>query len=198
MFRQFVESIAGYPGLLAICAVSGIVFPLPEDFPLLWAGVQIAEGGFSWAPTLTVALIGVGIRDVVAYGLGRLAGDWLLESDFAGRWIGADRIERAEVMVRRRGPAAVLFGRFLIGFRAPIFAVAGACKVPFREFLLWDALGIFVAVPGVIWLGWFFGEPINDVMFWAMVRARELVALTILATAAWYGVRRALSSDKGS
>ena len=106
MLRQLVGYVAGYPGLLGFCAVSGILFPLPEDFPLVYAGVRVREGTFTWVPTLAAALVGVGIRDLVAYGLGRLAGDWLLESSFAGRWVGKDRIVRAESMVRRRGAMA--------------------------------------------------------------------------------------------
>ncbi len=185
MLRELVESVAGYPGLLGFCAVSGILIPLPEDFPLVYAGVQIGEGRFAWVPTLTAAVVGVGLRDVAAYGLGRLAGDWLLESTAAARWLGRGRIERAEAMVRRRGALAVLFGRFLIGFRAPIFAVAGASRVPFRQFLMWDAAGLLVAVPLVVWLGWFFGEPINAVVFYAMARARELVVLSVVAALVW-------------
>ena len=33
MIRSIVESVSGYPGLLGFCAISGILFPLPEDFP---------------------------------------------------------------------------------------------------------------------------------------------------------------------
>ena len=80
---------------------------------------------------------------------------------------------------------AVLIGRFLIGFRAPIFAVAGASQIPFRKFLVWNSMGLLVAVPGVIWLGWFFGEPIAEVMAQLMYRAREVVVLTIVFTGGW-------------
>lgn len=186
MIQELVASISGYPGLFGFCAVSGILFPLPEDFSLVYAGVRISEGHFGWGPALATALVGVSIRDGVAYWLGRVLGDRLLGSAVVERWIGADKVERAEAMVRDHGVGAVLLGRFLIGFRAPLFAVAGASHVPFRQFVVWDGLGLLVTVPGVIWLGWFFGEPIEDGLRWVMFRAREVTLLVALGSAGWW------------
>lgn len=196
MIRALVETVSGYPGLLGFCAISGILFPLPEDFPLVYAGVRIAEGHFTWGPTLAVSMVGVFVRDVVAYWLGRLLGDRLLSSKLAHTWIGQDRIEKAETMVRDRGSIAVLIGRFLIGFRAPIFAVAGASHVPFRKFVGWNALGLVFAVPGVVWLGWFFGEPITDTVFFVMARAREVVALLFFLAVAYVAVLRSRNGKR--
>lgn len=191
MIEQFVETLSGYPGLLAFCLFSGIFLPWPEDFPLLYAGVRIQEGTFGWGPTLAIALFGVGVRDALAYWLGRVLGDRLLQSDLVQRWVGGERIERAEAMVRDRGVTAVLIGRFLIGFRAPVFAVAGASRVPFRQFLLWNGVGLLVAVPAAIWLGWFFGDSIAETIRFVMFRAREVVALVAVLSIgwAWYRVR---------
>ena len=185
MIRELVRSVAGYPGLLLMCMLSGVFLPLPEDFPLVYAGVAIAEGKFTWGPTLLVAFVGVGLRDICVYAMGRYLGSWLLESERSERWFKRERIQRAEKMVRDRGPLAVLVGRFLIGFRAPVFMVAGACKLPFRQFIFWDMVGMIFAVPGMIWLGWAFGEQITDVMFWLNARSREVLILIGLATAVY-------------
>ena len=101
-------------------------------------------------------------------------------------------------MVRERGSVAVLIGRFLIGFRAPIFAVAGASHVPFRKFVGWNTLGMLIAVPGVIWLGWFFGEPITDTVFFAMARAREVVALLFFLVVAYVAIVRYRNGNDSS
>lgn len=191
MLRSIVQSVSGYPGLFGLCVTSGILMPVPEDFPLVYAGVRISTGEFGWLPTLAVCMVGVGIRDVVAYWFGRLLGERLMESRWAEKWVGLDRIEWAEDIVRRRGGTAVLVGRFLIGFRAPIFAVAGASRVPFRQFMLFNSLGMLVAVPGVVALGWFFGDPIGEMVLWAVARAREVVLLGALGLGArWWWQRR--------
>jgi membrane protein DedA with SNARE-associated domain len=43
--------------------------------------------------------------------------------------------------IRRKGPAAVLFSRFIAFFRAMTPVLAGICRMPYRTFLLFNALG---------------------------------------------------------
>jgi len=185
MFRDLVETIAGYPGLLLFCAVSGLIFPLPEDFPLIYAGVRIAEGTWTWAPTLLVAIVGVLIRDFLAYGIGWVLGHRILHAGWVRRLVGESKVDWAEHLVQSHGASAILLGRFLIGFRAPIFIVAGATRVSVREFAFWDLIGVLIVVPGVIALGFAFGDPIADTFFWIMARAREFVAGTAVITFLW-------------
>ena len=180
MIRDLIQGISGYPGLLLFCASSGLAFPLPEDFSLVYAGVQLNLGEWAWFPTILVALVGVGIRDVVAFGIGRSVGGWLLSKDWVNRLMGPGKIERAKELVTSHGASAVLAGRFFIGFRAPLFMVAGAMGVRTREFLFWDGIGLLVAVPVTIGLGFVFGDPIADGMFWLMQRTRVALAVGVV------------------
>lgn len=188
MIRDLVESITGYPGLFVLCATSGILVPLPEDFALLYAGVRLASGDWAWAPAVAVAVAGVLARDVIAWSIGRGLGGWLLESPRARRLLGGAKLDRARAMVSERGALAVLFGRFLVGFRSPVFVMSGAMGVSLRAFVLWDLLGLLVAVPVTISLGYAFGEPMADLAFWLLQRFRLVVlgiSLLGLGWAAW-------------
>lgn len=180
MFRELVENIAGYPGLFAFCALSGIAFPVPEDISLIYAGIRIDEGQMTWAPALTVALVGVLIRDVVMYGIGRFLGDWLLAKKRVRRFFGEKKLARAMDLIERRGSVAVMIGRFLIGFRSTVFLVAGAGHMSFRRFLFWDLIGLLVTVPGVVVLGYAFGPPLVELFYLLAARSREVLALLVL------------------
>ena len=50
-----------------------------------------------------------------------------------------------EPFFERHGPKAVFFGRFLLGLRIWASWLAGATRMPWRSFLLWNALG------GITW-----------------------------------------------
>ena len=181
MIRTLIESVTGYPGLMFACAASGILLPLPEDFPLLYAGMRIADGTWGWSATIAVALVGVAVRDALAWTLGRVVGDLLLRREGFRRWLGGRAIDRAQRLITRHGASAVLLGRFMIGFRTPMFAVAGAMGVPLRSFAAWDALGLLVAVPLSIVLGYAFGQPLADAVFLVLQRTRLLVGLLVVA-----------------
>lgn len=197
MIRDVVGSIAGYPGLFVLCATSGILVPLPEDFALLYAGVRLASGDWAWAPVIAVAIAGVLARDVLAWSIGRGLGVWLLESYRARRFLGGARLERARAMVSERGAVAVLFGRFLVGFRSPVFVMSGAMGVSLRAFVLWDLIGLVVAVPVTVSLGYAFGEPMAELAFWLLQRFRLVVLATSLLGLAWAAWRwRARAPDE--
>ena len=189
MIRTLIESVTGYPGLMFACAASGILLPLPEDFPLLYAGMRIADGSWGWWATITVALVGVAVRDALAWTLGRAVGDMLLRREGFRRWLGGRGIDRAQRLISRHGASAVLLGRFMIGFRTPVFAVAGAMGVPLRAFATWDALGAG-------------RQPLADAAFLVLQRTRLIVALLVVATVAmalWrLQIQRAAADERES
>ncbi len=201
MLEAFTSEISSYPGLLLFCSASGIAVPVPEDVALLWAGMQVGAGVFEWAPTVGAALVGVQIRDLVAFGIGRVLGETFLESALAKRLIGRRKLARARRLVGDHGAAAVLVGRFFVGFRAPIFMVAGAMRLPLREFLRWDLLGLLFTVPGVIALGYEFGEPLLEATRWALARSRVIFGSALFVAVAvfvWKQRHRLGSRPSGS
>lgn len=185
MIRALIERVSGYPGLFLFCVTSGLVLPLPEDVSLLYAGAQVLSGEMAWPMTLAVSLAGVMVRDVIAYWIGRSAGGWLLHRNAVVRFIGAKRLRRAETLVNDHGERAIFVGRFLVGLRAPVFFVAGAMGVGFRKFLIWNSLGLLIAVPGVVLLGYWFGEPLAEGALWFARHARVVMGSLMFAVGVW-------------
>jgi membrane protein DedA with SNARE-associated domain len=192
--RDLIEGIGGYSGLFLFCAASGIVFPVPEDLALVYAGMRIEAGALSWIATILVTMSGVLVRDTVAYGIGRGLGDLLLDHPVVGRMVGVRRLERARHLVEDRGAGAVLVGRFLVGFRAPVFLACGAARMPLARFLAWDLLGLCAAVPLALLLGFVFGAPLFEAVFSVLTLVRPYVVTLSLASvfagAAWLVAHR--------
>src|SRR5207244_3826702 len=79
------------------------------------------------------------------YVIGRKGGRWVLERP--GRFY-RQRLEVLRVgepFFERHGPKAVFFGRFILGLRVWASWLAGATRMHWRSFLLWNALG------GIAW-----------------------------------------------
>jgi undecaprenyl-diphosphatase len=81
------------------------------------------------------------VGDNIGYLIGRNALRRLV--DRPGRWAAYRRqlVERGELFFARHGSAAVFFGRWLPGMRVVASWLAGADRMPWRRFVLWNALG---------------------------------------------------------
>ncbi len=158
---------------------------MPEDVPLIYAGMRLDSGEWMWIPTLLAAVLGVFIRDMAAFGVGRRLGEHALVGHRVATWVGVEKIERSKRLFDRYDVGAIFFGRLFIGFRTPIFMVAGALGVPTRRFAVWNFAGLVVTVPLMIIVGYVIGEPIAELVLHLSKRGREVGVFLILAVGAW-------------
>jgi len=102
---------------------------------VLTAAVLAAQGDLIiWLVVLAAALGGF-VGDNASYFLGRVVGCRL-----AGRFISKKRLERAERGIKRQGGTLIVVARFIpVGRTATTFA-AGTLEMPWRRFVVADAL----------------------------------------------------------
>ena len=135
----------GYPLLFGFVAAESAGALVPGETSLILAAALAAQGQLSLPVVIAVAAGAAILGDNVGYLIGRNGLRRLV--DRPGRW-AAERqrlVERGEAFFARRGSAAVFFGRWLPGMRVVIPWLAGADRMPWRRFLLWNALG------GIAW-----------------------------------------------
>lgn len=130
---------------------------VPGETVLLLAGVLGARGDLALGPAMALGAFGAVLGDSAGYEIGRHLGP-RLERSWVGRKVGPARWERARAQVRRRGPQAVLVGRFVGLLRPLVPVVAGDARMPYRSFLLWNVLGALVWAPATVALGYLAGE----------------------------------------
>lgn len=152
-------------GLLVAC---GLGFPLPEDIPLIASGYLCWDGTLEWVPTVVITLAGVLIGDTVLFVFGRKLGLRILEGKRTQTLIAPEKIHRTRAYFKKYGDKIVFFARFVAGFRAAAFFIAGAMKMEYRRFIFLDAMAALISVPAWIGighgLGHFFGEEISQIL----------------------------------
>jgi membrane protein DedA with SNARE-associated domain len=175
--------------LFGLCLTSGIVVPLPEDVAILSAGWAVREGRMDLGSAFLGAFAGTLARDVIAFLVGRIAGDrlWAL----AGWLVGVDRLGRARARFEAAAHRSVFLTRFAVGMRAPLYFVAGTLRFPFRRFLLLDVLGLLVTTPLLLWIGGKSG-PTASAWLVAVLPHQRLVlgGLAAVLVVAWAWRRR--------
>lgn len=185
---------AFYPALLGILVIASLGIPIPEDIPLIAAGVLLRThpGIASWPLTLLVAFVGIMSGDLVLYTLGRRWGNDVF-SHRSVRWlITPERFAMAVEKFHERGAWFCFFGRFLMGVRAVMCITAGATRFPYWRFFLADAAGAVLSIPLFVGLGWAFAEMLPILQKYLALTQGGIVVVVGLALGAfiWYEVRK--------
>lgn len=169
---------------------------LPGETALVLSGVLAARGGISLPVALTVAILAAITGDSVGYLLGRRIGPRLRTSR-AGRRVGAERWERADAFVRRRGVWAVILGRWVGVLRALVPTVTGITEMPYGRFLVANVIGGATWATAAVLLGYFSGGPTawshRVLMGWSVLGTSVIV---VSAAAALTRHQRTRRSDR--
>jgi membrane protein DedA with SNARE-associated domain len=105
-----------------------------------------------------LAAAGAIIGDNIGYLIGRRGGRWLLERPGFLHRQRSRVLEVGEPFFQQHGPKAVFFGRFVLGLRVWASWLAGATRMPWRSFLLWNALGGITWAVAVGLIAYFLGH----------------------------------------
>lgn len=142
-------------GPLAVLLVMAVVFTetglmagffLPGDSLLFTAGLLVAHGTIGvpiWAVVPLVCVAAV-IGDQVGYAVGRRYGPRVLTRP-RSRLLNPAHLDRASTFFDRHGPRAVVLARFVPVARTFTPVAAGAGKMPYRTYLVYNVTG------GVLW-----------------------------------------------
>ena len=132
-------------------------FILPGETALLIGGVLAHAGVWNVWVFLSAAIAAAIIGDSVGYEVGKLLGPRIKENAF-GRFVGEKRWKLAQAIFDRYHGGAIFFGRAQALLRALVPALAGMNKVPYRQFIKWNAAGGIVFSTIVVLLGFEFAN----------------------------------------
>ncbi|UFP93357.1 DedA family protein [Gloeobacter morelensis] len=181
-FEELIRA-GGYVALTAIIFVeTGLLigFFLPGDSLLVAAGVLIAATGLLniWvlaALLCTAAIVG----DTVGYWIGAKAGPRLFSRE-KSLFFAKDHLIKAERFYTKYGAKTILLARWVPIVRTFAPVVAGAARMHYPTFLLFNVVG------GVTWIGslligsYFLGQLIPDLEKNVHIAVAVVVLLSIL------------------
>ena len=145
-----------YAAVFVMSAVDATGLPVPGRLVLIAAGA-LSVGRASAVTVVLLAAAGAFVGDHLLYYIGRAGGPTLLA--WYCRWtMGSGRCIHATARaVARWGAAAIVIGRFVAGVRLFTAAFAGSGSLPYRRFLVFDALGALVWAASFVLLGRWLG-----------------------------------------
>ena len=168
----------------ALEASAFVGFVFPGEIAVLLGGVLAYQGRVSLGAALGAAILGAVIGDSAGYLIGREWGRTILRGTIGKLPIirkHVDRnLDRAEEYLRRRGPYAVVLGRFTAGLRVMVPGLAGMSRMRYRRFVVFNVLGGALWATTFVLLGYFGGAAWHRVAGVASKAGLVLLALIVL------------------
>jgi membrane-associated protein len=137
-------------------------FFLPGDSLLVTAGIFSSAGviPLHWllAPVMLCAIVG----DQIGYWIGRAAGPALYRREDS-LFFRRSHLQRAHEFYEKYGGRAVIFARFVPIVRTFCPPVAGAARMPYSRYLMFDIFGGVLWVGAMILGGYFLGRSVPNI-----------------------------------
>ena len=174
-----------YGGLLVVLLLGSLGLPIPEEVPIVAAGILSHQQVMRWWLALPTCIVGVFAGDLILYWAGRHWGERVLDQPLIGRLLTRARLEQIQAGYRRRGALIVFLARNVMGLRAAAFVGAGVVGLPFWKFAAADGAAIGYGVPLNFGLAYLFSRHLHAVL--AEVHRVEgwVALLVVVGGSAW-------------
>jgi membrane-associated protein len=176
---------AAYAALAALIGGESAGLPIPGETSLLAAAVLASQGRLQLPLVVLTAAAAAIAGDNAGYLIGRRGGRRLLTGE--GPWEQRRRrlLAGTEAFFDRHGAKAVFLARWAPGLRVTGAWFAGAARMRWPRFLLWNALGGIAWATSVGLAGYLLGKTAS-----AIVGAAGVALLVLLAAVAAAAVIR--------
>lgn len=163
-----VKGLIEWGGTLLVCVIvfveTGMFvgFFLPGDSLLVTAGVFAGAGQLHLSTLLSFVGLCAIAGDQLGYYIGWRSGPSLFRREDS-RFFKKQHLQRAHDFFERHGTKAIILARFVPIIRTFCPPVAGAARMPYRTYLLFDIFGGFLWVWGMVLLGYTLGKTVPNI-----------------------------------
>jgi membrane-associated protein len=185
-----IDPVLNFSGVPAYTLVGGLAFAeaalffgflLPGETAVIVGGVLAYRHSVSLTVMAMVVVVAAILGDSVGYEVGKRYGGRLLASRVFARH--QDAIANGQSFLRRSGGRAVFLGRFTAFLRAVMPGMAGASQMPYRKFLLFNALGGLSWGLGFTVLGYLAGASYHKLESYAGKVSQAILIVVVLGVA---------------
>lgn len=151
-------SNVGYLGVFVLMILESMIFPVPSEAVLPFAGYLSAQGRFDLFLVSFIASLGSIVGSLISYFVGYFGGKaFVLKT---GKYFFLDRhhLEVTHKFFDRYGSKTVFISRFIPVIRHLISIPAGFARMNLKKFVLFTFVGAFLWNFFLVWLGFRLSE----------------------------------------
>ena len=163
--------------------------PIPAIPTMMVAGALMGSSRQGLVLLVVVAVAGAVLADTFWYLTGRRIGMRVLRLLCKVSLSPDSCVRQTESIFARWGARSMLVAKFIPGFASVSTALAGAVRMRYWKFLIFDALGALLWVGAAVSLGYLFREAVNDVVDTLAALGKWGLVLLAAALAVYIGVK---------
>jgi membrane protein DedA with SNARE-associated domain len=150
----FLHSVApildrwGYLALAAVIGVESFGVPAPGQTIMVAASIYAGAGRMNIYVVALISFVAAVAGDNIGYWIGLRGGRKVVNRFGKYIFVTPERLAKAEEFFARRGNRIIVVARFIDGLRQLNGVIAGITRMPWKTFLIYNAIG------AALWVGW--------------------------------------------
>lgn len=165
LITEFI-STAGYPGVLILMALESMIFPVPSELVMPFAGFLATTGRFDLVAVIVVSVIGSLMGSFLSYAIGREAGLPFIQRFGKYVFLDESHLRHTETWFAKEGEKAIFIGRFIPVVRHLISIPAGAARMDPLKFGFFTGLGALSWNAALAIAGYWVGQNWAEISHW--------------------------------
>jgi membrane protein DedA with SNARE-associated domain len=137
---SFIDA-TGYVSVFLLMVLESMVFPIPSEAVMPFAGFLVVTGRFTLAGVIAASTLGSIVGSLTSYAMGRYGGEPFFRR--FGKYLLLDmhELEATQRFFQRRGQITIFVCRFIPVVRHLISIPAGVGRMPLLPFVVYTAVG---------------------------------------------------------
>jgi membrane protein DedA with SNARE-associated domain len=153
-----IINFLGYPGVFVLMALESMIFPLPSELVMPFAGFLVATGKMNFWFVVIASSLGSITGSLISYYIGCYGGE-----KFVLKWgkfflLEENDLKITEKYFAKNGEKTIFISRFIPVIRHLISIPAGIGKMDIKKFSIYTLFGATLWNTFLAWLGYILGK----------------------------------------
>jgi membrane protein DedA with SNARE-associated domain len=171
----------GYPGILILMAMESMIFPVPSEAVMPFAGFLIAEGKLTFTGVIFFSTLGSIIGSLISYYIGAWGGRPILKKYGKYLCLNNHHLDVTEKFFKTHGELTIFICRFIPVVRHLISIPAGIGKMNLARFIVFTAIGAVIWNAFLAYMGYLLKSNWEEVIKYSSLLDVFVILVLILA-----------------
>jgi membrane protein DedA with SNARE-associated domain len=187
-YATYLIAKAGYASVFILMTMESMVFPVPSEAVMPFAGFLVEQGAFTFWQVILVSTCGSIAGSLISYYIGLFGGMPFVKRFGKYALLDVEELEATEKFFRKRGELTIFICRLIPVVRHLISIPAGTGKMNIWKFSIFTILGAGIWNAFLTWVGYVLKSNWEKVMRYSHI-IDIVVVLFLLAIVGLYVYR---------